>query len=104
MNYLAFYKHIDQGALVLTPNRRLARSLHLGYQTHKQAHNKVWASAQIMPLVSWQLSLWQEYQDNSDVPLPYLLNEHQIAATWKNIIKQSTQGHALLKLSVLVLL
>lgn len=95
MNKNQLLEHINNGALVLTPNRRLAATWQRIYG--EMQTSDVWPTPRLQPLTSWLLELYQQLAD-SGLDLPALLNEHQEAALWLAIIADSPQAESLLNL------
>ena len=82
MNQTELLQSLEQGALVLTPNRRLAAYLKKLYNQHQQEHGKlVWPSPTINTLTSWLEEQWQQ-NDNPSL----LLNEHQTLSCWEQVV------------------
>ena len=85
-------EQIEQGVLVLTVNRRLARFLAQRYETVQiEQGREVWPTAQILPLSAWLQQQWQEccFQQPS---LPFLIDEHQSLLQWEQVINASNDG------------
>lgn len=83
------FSAIANGATVVTPNRRLARSLHQRYdQAQLLAGRRVWPTASILPYSVWLRRLWDEAREagvSGDRAL--LLDAMQSAWLWQNIVE-----------------
>ncbi|MDX1252654.1 MAG: PD-(D/E)XK nuclease family protein [Gammaproteobacteria bacterium] len=91
---------LEQGATLLTANRRLARHLRQAFDTHQRRHGRVvWATADILPLSAWLERCWNEVLDTAgQTEFPALLNSHQELALWERIIANSPEGKGLLRI------
>ena len=87
-----FAEQIEQGTLILTVNRRLARFIVQGYETAQmEAGREVWPTPQVLPLTTWLQQLWQSCCfDRPD--LPYVLDDHQSLLLWEQVISESNDG------------
>lgn len=86
------YKQIDQGILVLTVNRRLARFISQGYDTFQmEKQREVWESPNVLPLNTWLQQLWQECCF-IEPELPLLLDDHQSLLLWEQVIAETNAG------------
>ncbi len=85
-------EQIEQGTLILTVNRRLARFIAQGYEAAQMdAGHEVWPTAQILPLNTWLQQLWQaRCFDRPD--LPFVLDDHQSLLQWEQVIAESSDG------------
>lgn len=83
--------------MILTPNRRLAASLHKRYQRIQEATQTCWPTPEILPLISWIQKLWadDEYQEET----PYLLNQTQEQYIWEQILLRSKASSQLLQIT-----
>lgn len=103
MNQQQLFTNITSGAIVLTPNRRLAVHLREKYHKNQQALGKaVWHSAKIMPVDAWLQQYWHECALSAPVSLPCLLNKHQTMLLWQNIIQRSSAYHHGMNITVIV--
>lgn len=103
---------VDQDTLVLTVNRRLARTLTQRLdQEWLSSGERVWPTPQILPLSTWQEQCWDQLLDQLLGPLsdhlspdalsdgchaPTLLTAWQERLLWEKIIESHT-GEALLR-------
>ncbi len=86
------YKHIGQGVLILTVNRRLARFVSQGFDVLQMENGvEVWESANVLPLNTWLQQLWQECCFLKP-ELPLLLDEHQSLLLWEQVIAETNAG------------
>jgi len=98
--YNRLFDLIDEQTVVLTPNRRLAASLHKLYQAKQlQQGETVWTTPDILPISSWQQRLWSDYLSTATEPLPFILNAAQEKFLWENVILQSNRYDSLLRTS-----
>lgn len=79
---------LAEGALVITPNRRLARFLHREFDlTQAAAGHNAWPTPTILPYPSWLQVLWEERARDASFAAPaWLLNSAQAAALWRRIV------------------
>jgi len=97
---IELFTSLAESAAILTPNRRLAATLHSHYQLFKQKQNEIsWQTPEIVPLNRWIERLWFEVGCYQDTPLPLLLKPSQVAYLWEQNIRQSKLNHYLLQLS-----
>lgn len=86
---------LDEGGVVLTGNRRLARLLRERYDARQlAAGRRVWPTAQVLPLDSWLSATWHEAAMASGggaTPLSDL----QATQAWVGVIEASELGAAL---------
>lgn len=81
------WEKLENGALVLTSNNRLARdlsALYAGYKRHGGAYT--WETPAIMPLSSWLQGLYSRLCLEND--LPFLLSPGQELIIWEKIIEE----------------
>ena len=77
------------GITVVTPNRRLAHELTLGFDAF-QKDLKSWEAADILPFSAFVARLWEDalYSDQGE-KLPLLLTEAQEQLLWERILAKS---------------
>ena len=91
---------LQQGKLILTATRRLARCLQLEYnQSQQSAGLKAWESPAIMTWGGWVESLWQDFLYSFDVPR-ILMSRWQELMVWEQIIREAPEAGELLQLHV----
>jgi len=57
----ALLSALDEGALIVTPNRRLARWLHREFDLVQRARGlRAWATPSVLPYPQWLETLWSE--------------------------------------------
>ncbi len=84
--------------ITLTPNRRLAATLHKTFVKQQQAQQLIcWTTPDILPLTSWLQKCWQQYTLRSSECEPYLLNAAQELFLWEKIIASSRESDQLLQ-------
>jgi probable DNA repair protein len=88
---------IENGAIVLTANRRLARSLSEEYNgIHARSGIQAWTAARIMPFGTWLSALWSDALLTGQATCP-VLNETQELSLWERIVRESEAGNELLQ-------
>lgn len=98
--YQTLLDNLNENTIVLTPNRRLAATLHKLYQ-EKQEHNNLyaWKTPVIIPAATWIQLQWETLQNNPDNTLPLLLNTVQESVLWEEVVNQITERSPLLRTS-----
>src|SRR5690348_6150793 len=103
MDYLPYQSLLDslnENTVVLTPNRRLAATLHKLYQEKQSSENKsAWKTPVIIPAATWIQLQWETLQNNPANTLPLLLNSAQENVLWEEVVKQVTEHSPLLRTS-----
>lgn len=98
--YHALLDAIDAHTTVLTPNRRLAATLHKLLQAkHAKDGLTCWQTPDILPAMSWINRLWQTYTSQSFDSLPHLLSSSQEQILWESILRQSKENPLLLQIT-----
>ena len=87
----------QQGALVLTANKRSARLLRARYDALQRRKHDVWESPQILTWSAWLNSLWHEYVQRASVAA-VVLSTTQEVALWEQIIAMRQERGAALQL------
>jgi probable DNA repair protein len=88
---------IENGAIVLTANRRLARLLAGDYDgIRSRSEIQAWSAARIVPLGTWLSSLWSDALLTGRADR-LVLNETQELSLWERIIRESEAGGELLQ-------
>jgi len=96
----SFFQQIATGVTVVTPNRRLAATLHKLYQSYQQEFsNTAWVSPDIFPLATWLQRMWNDATSKTITNVPLLLNSAQENYLWEKIIAHSQNEMPLLRLS-----
>lgn len=91
---------LEKDTTVLTPNRRLAATLHKHYhQFNTDRGLSHWETPDIIPLSSWILRLWQEQALLDFTTPPYLLNPTQEQYLWEEIVTHSKASEQLLQIA-----
>lgn len=91
---------IDKQTTLLTPNRRLAATLHKLYQTDQtNQDNTCWETPDILPSISWITRLWMNYVSTTFEALPRLLTASQQQILWESILRQSKENPLLLQVT-----
>ncbi len=90
----------ENNITILTPNRRLAATMHKLYQEF-QRHQQIdcWQTPDILPITSWLQRFWQDLTCNERSTSPHLLNAAQEQYLWEKIILSSKQSDQLLQIS-----
>ncbi|MBI2778642.1 MAG: PD-(D/E)XK nuclease family protein [Gammaproteobacteria bacterium] len=92
---------LEQGATLLTANRRLARHLCCMFDARQEAKGRAaWRSADVLPLPAWLGRCWDDMAESATLgEHPALLNTQQELTLWERIITESPQGQGLLRVS-----
>ncbi|MEQ6341425.1 MAG: PD-(D/E)XK nuclease family protein [Gammaproteobacteria bacterium] len=92
---------LEQGATLLTANRRLTRHLCCMFDARQEAKGRTaWRSADILPLPAWLGRCWDDIAESAAMgESPTLLNSHQELTLWERIIAESPEGRGLLRVS-----
>ncbi|MCC7199347.1 MAG: PD-(D/E)XK nuclease family protein [Gammaproteobacteria bacterium] len=86
---------LQEGGLVLTANRRLARLIRERHDARQLASGlRVWPTAQVMPLESWLAATWQEAATAAG-DAPALLTDLQAVQPWLEAVEASESGASL---------
>lgn len=86
---------LDNGAVLVTGNRRLARALQDDHARHQQAAGRrAWATPAILPWGAWLISLWQG--SHAERSPRILLDATQTRLVWERVIRESGIGEGLL--------
>lgn len=89
---------IDEGATVVTANRRLARRIRLDYATWQRSRGReVWSTPKVLPWASWLIQLWHQIGQTAGSEHPKLLSPQQDRAVWTSIVERSTRRDPLLR-------
>jgi probable DNA repair protein len=84
---------LADGAVVVTGNARLSRSLLAAYERRMLADGRhAWATPAVMPLSAWLVNRYSEAALYSAAPLPYLLAAEQEEQVWAAIIRQDSDA------------
>lgn len=88
---------LQQGEIVITATRRLARTLRHEYNTLQQAKGlKVWESPEILTWPDWLAGLWQQLLYKSEPPLT-LLSGWQEQILWERVVRDYAESRELLQ-------
>lgn len=91
---------ITNQTTVITPNRRLAATLHQFYQKYQlEQGNKAWQTPDILPMINWIERLWHAYTQREFSPIPLLLNPIQEKFLWEDILQSSQENTCILQIS-----
>ncbi len=94
-----YFSDLNEQAVILTPNHRLAAVLNEYYVHYQQKQNLTcWQKPNIFSINTWLTNLWQQYLLNTTEEAPYLLNDLQSRYLWEAIIS-ADQSHNLLQAS-----
>lgn len=86
---------LDNGAVLVTGNRRLARALQDDHARHQQAAGRhAWATPAILPWGAWLISLWQG--GHAERSPRILLDATHTRLVWERVIRESGIGEGLL--------
>lgn len=94
---------IDADTTLLTPNRRLAATLHTLFQQKQLDDNlKAWETPDILPITNWFQRLFNDYTHYYAATAPLLLTPFQESNVWERIITESPQTSLLLHVSKMI--
>lgn len=94
------FQAIDAQTTILTPNRRLAATLHQRYQAYQQClQQDCWETPDILPVSSWCERLYATYTVSTTHPTPLRLTSAQERLIWENILLATQEHDALLQTS-----
>ncbi len=82
-------KQLADGAIVITPNRRLARFVRTRYDEAQQAH--CWPTPLVLPWPTWLRTLWDQAQMDSAHP-QFLLSDWQERSLWEVVIAANSMA------------
>ncbi|PCH56342.1 MAG: hypothetical protein COC15_03300 [Legionellales bacterium] len=78
---------IEQGAVIITANARLARFIIDKYNLQQQESSMAWESPRVYSWSSWLQILWHQLEFKSRDLIPRLLGKHENMLIWQNIIE-----------------
>ena len=84
----ALHSALAEGAVVVTPNRRLARFLHREFDVEQRAARRAaWPTPTILPYPTWLESSWNEaILADTVADEAMLLTPAQAAILWRRIV------------------
>jgi len=87
----ALLSALADGAIAVTPNRRLARRLHAEFDSALAASGqRAWPTPAILPYAGWLAALWETILTHeSDAERRTLLSAAQAIALWQRVIEDS---------------
>lgn len=90
----------DSGALVLTANNRVARTLAAAYaERQRSAGCAAWRSPDILSWSAWLQRCWEDaLYSGAGGSTPALLAPHQEEAVWERIVSESPEAGGLLQI------
>jgi len=84
---IKIFQQLDTETTVLTPNRRLAATLHKFYQQYQiEQRKEYWVTPDFLPFSSWMQRLWTNYASKTFNSPPLLLNTLQEQFLWEKIL------------------
>uniref|UniRef100_UPI0025B817C4 hypothetical protein n=1 Tax=Desulfonatronospira sp. TaxID=1962951 RepID=UPI0025B817C4 len=94
------FQALEEGALLLTVNRRLSRSLLQRFTSHQASTGRTaWETPDILPFSSWIIRCMEEITyHHPDVSHPLPITRDQELSLWEDIIRQSPHSRGLLHL------
>ena len=96
----ALFQHISEDTTIITPNRRLAATLHNFFQQQQlEQQRNFWRTPDILPISPWIERLWSDANSKSFEKLPVLLNAAQEQKLWENIIQQFQNNYPLIQIA-----
>jgi ATP-dependent helicase/nuclease subunit B len=100
--YHRLFEQLDanKSITILTPNRRLAATLHKLYHNYQLERGlQTWNTPDILPLSNWISRLWVEHHQQNLTESPLLLSPEQEAYLWEGLVSASDAGQQLLQIS-----
>jgi ATP-dependent helicase/nuclease subunit B len=91
------FQQLNTNTTVLTPNRRLAATLHLFYQQQQVTQHFCWPTPDILPITTWIERLWSDYGSKEFTDAPLILNTAQEQFLWESIIATTNDNMHLLQ-------
>jgi hypothetical protein len=92
---------LGSGTTLLTPNRRLARTLTEAYGIQRQAAGEqTWETPDILPWSAWLQRCWNEAGQNlalAGQPVAGLLTSLQERVLWEQVIRDASEEYTLLQ-------
>jgi probable DNA repair protein len=89
---------IEQGGLILTPNRRLSRRLMADIESQLAVKAlKTWQTPRILPIDTWVNQHWQQLMAVGSIQAKQLLSKQQDLCLWEQCIAQSEISQTLLR-------
>ncbi len=99
-HYTTVLRELPPDSVIITPNRRLALSLHKLYQRFKiEEGADCWATPVILPANVWIDTLWTDYARKTLSSLPHILNPAQEQQLWESILHESAYHDYFLQIS-----
>ena len=93
-------RKLDHDHIIITPNRRLAMSLHHQYQQCKIEDGMTcWETPTILPVNTWIDELWTTHARQTITPLPHILTPAQEQQLWESILNNSDYHDYFLQVS-----
>lgn len=90
-------QYIEQGFTIVTPTRRLGRSLQQQYISEQlSAEKEVWETPDILPWAAWILRSWDDFAAQQE-QVPFLLNSQQQQWVWQKIVSESSFAEGFLQ-------
>ncbi|HIJ83162.1 MAG: DNA helicase/exodeoxyribonuclease V, subunit B [Magnetococcales bacterium] len=87
--------HLERGHVLVTVNQRLSRHLTGRLNTYQASKgNKVWLTAEIIPLQAWLRKMWLEYLDRQVSPgqePPRLLSDLAQRCLWERVVAEDSR-------------
>lgn len=88
---------LEDGAVIVTANQRLARHLQQRYVASRLAHGlTAWRTPEILSLSAWLERAWAECIDHAAPSPSLVLSPHHAQLLWEGIISRSRHGRAML--------
>lgn len=89
--------YLEQGAVILTPNRRLARAVRAAEQTwRKELGQVVWSSSTVLPLAQYWTLRWEQAQTRGLLRPGVLIDAYAQCLLWKSLIEQHSDSFTLI--------
>ncbi|HVX65820.1 MAG TPA: hypothetical protein VHA11_04415, partial [Bryobacteraceae bacterium] len=100
MNLANVFSAVESGAVVLTANNRVARSLRHAYaERQREIGWNAWRTPEILPWGAWVGRCWEDALYSGAQAPPALLSAEQAGAAWERAIAEDPEGHPLLQVA-----
>lgn len=95
-----FFKTLPKNSVLITPNRRLAATLHKFFAEHQlQNDHFFWETPHILPLNTWLGTLWNKSCEAQLSSQFYVLTALEEQYLWEKIVLASKESQVLLQVS-----
>lgn len=89
--------HLEAGAVILTPNRRLARAVLAAEGSWRSARGETaWQSSRVLPLAQYWTQCWNDAQIQGALEPGVLIDSYAQCQLWERIIEENSEHFSLL--------